>query len=61
MPPSRILAIKLADLGDVLNITPALRALRQTYPDARLDALVNPHTAMILEDSGLVDEVVIFP
>ena len=61
MPPSRILAIKLADLGDVLNITPALRALRQTYPDARLDALVNPHTAMILQDSGLVDEVVIFP
>lgn len=61
MSPSRILAIKLADLGDVLNITPALRALRQTFPHARLDALVNPHTAMILEDSGLVDEVVVFP
>ena len=59
--PQRILAIKLADLGDVLNITPALRALRSTYPRARLDALVNPHTAMILEDSGLVDEIVPFP
>ena len=59
--PDRILAIKLADLGDVLNITPALRALRQTFPRARLDALVNPHTAMILQDSGLVDEVVLFP
>jgi heptosyltransferase-2 len=59
--PERILAIKLADLGDVLNITPALRALRQTFPDARLDALVNPHTAMILQGSGLVDEVVLFP
>ncbi len=59
--PERILAIKLADLGDVLNITPALRALRQKFPDARLDALVNPHTAMILEGSGLVDEVVLFP
>lgn len=61
MSPSRILAVKLADLGDVLNITPALRALRQTFPDARLDVLVNPHTAMILEGSGLVDEVVLFP
>ncbi len=61
MSPSRILAIKLADLGDVLNITPALRALRLTFPDAKIDALVNPHTAMILEGSGLVDEVVIFP
>jgi len=59
--PDRILAIKLADLGDVLNITPALRALRQTFPQARLDALLNPHTAMILQDSGLVDEVVLFP
>ena len=60
-PPSRLLAIKLADLGDVLNITPALRALRQSFPQARIDALVNPHTAMILADSGLVDEVVLFP
>ncbi len=59
--PRRMLAIKLADLGDVLNITPALRALRQTFPNCQLDALVNPHTAMILEDSGLVDEVVLFP
>ena len=59
--PQRILAIKLADLGDVLNITPALRALRHTFPHAQLDALVNPHTALILEDSGLVDEVLIFP
>lgn len=59
--PEKLLAIKLADLGDVLNITPALRALRQTYPQARLDALVNPHTTMILQDSGLVDEVIPFP
>lgn len=59
--PQRILAIKLADLGDVLNITPALRALRQTFPHAQLDVLVNPHTAMILENSGLVDEIVHFP
>ena len=59
--PDRILAVKLADLGDVLNITPALRALRESYPHARLDVLVNPHTASILTGSGLVDEVVIFP
>ena len=45
----------------MLNITPALRALRQSFPHARLDALLNPHTAMILQDSGLVDEVVLFP
>lgn len=59
--PRRILAIKLADLGDVLNITPALRALRHTFPAARLDVLVNPHTADLLRGSTLVDEVVLFP
>ena len=59
--PVRILAIKLADLGDVLNITPALRALRQTFPQAQLDVLVNPHTAPILQDCRLVDKVLVFP
>jgi len=59
--PKRILAIKLADLGDVLNITPALRALRETFPVAQLDVLVNPHTAVLLEGSPLVDEAILFP
>jgi len=34
-PNPKILVIKLADLGDVLTATPALRALRSAYPDAR--------------------------
>lgn len=55
------MAVKLADLGDVLNITPALRALRSSFPEARLDVLVNPHTAGLLQGSELVDEVVHFP
>ncbi len=59
--PQRILAIKLADLGDVLTITPALRALRQTFPHAQLDVLLNPHTASLLQDSPLVDEVLLLP
>lgn len=59
--PRRLLAIKLADLGDVLNITPALRALRHMFPQARIEALVNPHTAPVLRDSPFVDEVVVFP
>lgn len=59
--PRRLLAIKLADLGDVLNITPALRALRHRFPQARIEALVNPHTAPVLQGSPLVDEVVVFP
>ena len=33
----RILVIKLADIGDVLTATPAIRALRETYPNAQID------------------------
>jgi lipopolysaccharide heptosyltransferase II len=57
--PTRILAIKLADIGDLLLITPALRALRQKYPSATLDVLVTPNSAAALENLSLVDNVLI--
>lgn len=56
----RILAVKLADLGDLLTITPALRAIRVTWPEAHLAALVTPGSAALLEGSDLVDEVIPF-
>lgn len=58
--PKRILVVKLADMGDLLTAIPALRALREWFPQARLDALVTPHSAPILEGSPLVDEVLTF-
>ncbi len=45
MTLDRILIVKLADIGDVLTATPALRALRQTFPAARLDLLTTPAAA----------------
>jgi ADP-heptose:LPS heptosyltransferase len=56
----RFLAVKLADLGDVLTITPALRALRQTYPEARVDALVTPVGAATLAGLDSVDRTITF-
>lgn len=41
----RILVVKLADIGDVLTATPAIRALCQTFPDARIDVLTTPAAA----------------
>lgn len=58
--PQRILVVKLADMGDLLTAIPALRALRDSFPKARIDALVTPHTAPILAGSLLVDEVLTF-
>ena len=41
----RILAVKLADLGDLLTVTPALQALRAAHPGARIDLLAPPSSA----------------
>ncbi len=58
--PSRILAIKLADIGDLLLITPALSALRRAYPDAALDVLTTPNGASAIRGSSLVDDLLLF-
>jgi heptosyltransferase-2 len=57
---TRLLVIKLADLGDLLSITPALRAIRNGLPDAHVSALVTPSSAPLLADSDLVDEIIPF-
>jgi len=56
----RILVVKLADLGDLLTATPALRALRLSYPTADIRALVTPHSAPLLRGNNAVDGVLHF-
>jgi len=58
--PQRILVVKIADIGDLILTTPAIAALRETYPQARIDVLTRPHAAPILEGTGLADEVIPF-
>ena len=52
--------MKLADIGDVLLTTSALRRLRQAYPQARLDYLTTANGALALRHSSLVDETILF-
>jgi heptosyltransferase-2 len=59
--PERILVVKLADLGDLLTATPALRALRLRYPASRITALVTPHAADLLRGDDAADRVLTFP
>ncbi|WP_040669369.1 glycosyltransferase family 9 protein [Nitrolancea hollandica] len=59
--PGRILLVKLADLGDALLTTPAIRALHQTFPKARIDALTTPAGAAIYELVPDIDRIIRFP
>jgi lipopolysaccharide heptosyltransferase II len=58
--PKRILVVKLADLGDLLTATPALRALRVRFPTAQIDALVTPSSAPLLNGLDSVHERLLF-
>ncbi len=60
MAEKRILVVKLADMGDLLTAIPALRALRESFPQARIETLVTSHSAPVLEGAPLVDEVLTF-
>src|SRR5579883_3636115 len=58
-PNARILVVKLATIGDLLLATPALRALRESYPQARIDLLVTPSSAGVLDDWPVIDQVIV--
>src|SRR6266516_7830964 len=54
-----ILVIKMAGIGDLLLATPSLHALRETYPHARIDLLVTPASAGLLDDWEVIDRVIV--
>lgn len=56
----RILVVKLADIGDLLTVTPALRALRERRPNARIDLLATPHSAEVVQGLSSFDRLILF-
>lgn len=54
----RILAISCTALGDTLLSTPALAALRQTYPQAHITLLVHPSLQALFAGLDSVDELI---
>jgi ADP-heptose:LPS heptosyltransferase len=58
--PQRVLVVKLASLGDLLTITPALRALRSSLPAAHIGVLTTPSSAPALRGLDSFDQVSTF-
>lgn len=56
----RILIIRNDGIGDVLNSTPAISALRDAYPDAHISVVVKPPGAEMLRLNPHVDEALIY-
>ncbi|WNM56864.1 glycosyltransferase family 9 protein [Candidatus Nitrospira allomarina] len=55
--PQRILVIKLSSLGDIVHALPAVAALRQRFPQARLTWMVKEIWAPILEGNPDIDDI----
>lgn len=56
----RILAVRLDNLGDVLVTSPAMRAIKESLPDARLTLLASPVGAQAGRLNPYVDEVIVY-
>src|SRR5512138_2111883 len=48
----RILIVRLGALGDIVHALPAAAALREAFPDARIDWLVSSRHRAFLEQVG---------
>jgi lipopolysaccharide heptosyltransferase II len=60
-PPPSILLIRPDHLGDLLFTTPALRALREAFPQARISGLVGPWAEDLVNSNPCLDEVMLCP
>ncbi len=56
----KILVIKFRHIGDVLLTVPAIRALKETFPDSGISVLVNSGTKDVLAGNPIIDELIVF-
>jgi len=56
----RILVTRTDRLGDVVLSTPAIKALRQRFPEAHIAFMVRPYTREIVAGNPYLDEVIIY-
>jgi lipopolysaccharide heptosyltransferase I len=57
MPEPRFLVVRLGSLGDIVHTFPAVAALRESFPSARIVWLTHPRWAFLVQSSRLATEV----
>jgi heptosyltransferase-2 len=55
---NRILVVRTDRIGDVVLATPLIRALRQTFPDAFIAAMIRPYTQAVLENNPNLNQII---
>ncbi len=55
--PRTVLIVRLGSLGDLVHVLPAVASLRDAWPDARIDWLVEPAHAALLELVPVVSRI----
>jgi lipopolysaccharide heptosyltransferase II len=57
----RLLLLRLREIGDVIFTTPAIRGLRERYPDAHITYIVQPAAAPVVARNPRLDDVIVVP
>ncbi|MFT7516229.1 MAG: ADP-heptose:LPS heptosyltransferase [Myxococcota bacterium] len=57
----RILVIRLSAMGDLVFALPAVKALKDARPDAKIEWLVEDKHAALLNSCPFIDKVLLFP
>jgi heptosyltransferase-3 len=60
MDLKKIIFIRRDNIGDLVCTTPAIRAVRQRFPRARLSILVNTYNAEVIANHPDIDRIYIF-
>ncbi|MGB9242324.1 MAG: glycosyltransferase family 9 protein [Candidatus Acidiferrales bacterium] len=59
-PQHRFLLVRLSSLGDVIHALPAASALRDAFPEARIDWVIDARWQRLLEGNPDLNEVIAF-
>ncbi len=60
MTPKKIIIVQTAFIGDVILITPLIKAVKELFPSALLDVMVIPQTSGALENNPNINRIVLF-